>query len=239
LLRPEHLDWQTSTEAFIQGLKDECPYLKLRGDSALRLRVNRPFEEADFEGGLYREASEVAIRALEHYRGLTGLGSAIHTRQLNGDIQVASGLAAPLAYLPVAVVLMGREFGRGKLLTMCRPKIVEFSEEQDGYPESCMSDPAGMYFTVRPTACRIEYLTPDGAPAEVELKGIEARRAQHEVDHGSGIGCWNRGMGLPVAGGISEILRNSVYVPADLREMIGQLRVSHLAARAGLEVAAA
>ncbi len=67
------------------------------------------------------------------------------------------------------------------------PEIVWFSEEQQIYPEGCLSFPGGYLEISRPKTIRVRYLDYNGKEQEKQVTDWMARAVQHELDHLNGV----------------------------------------------------
>jgi peptide deformylase len=95
------------------------------------------------------------------------------------------GLAAPQVGVSLRLILI--EAPDQPVRVIINPQILERSSEQVVGMEGCLSLP-GLYGDVkRPEAIVLRGLNKHGKPIQLQLKGIEARIAQHEVDHLDGI----------------------------------------------------
>jgi peptide deformylase len=95
------------------------------------------------------------------------------------------GLAAPQVGVLMRVILI--EAPEQPLRVLINPQILERSTEQVVGMEGCLSLP-GLYGDVkRAESVVLRGLNRHGKPIRLHLKGIEARIAQHEVDHLEGI----------------------------------------------------
>jgi peptide deformylase len=65
--------------------------------------------------------------------------------------------------------------------------IVERSDELDDDDEGCLSMQGVVVPVERPLRVRIEARDEDGNPVTLELEGLPARVAQHELDHLDGV----------------------------------------------------
>lgn len=67
------------------------------------------------------------------------------------------------------------------------PTVTPLTDERAPYQEGCLSVPE-VYDTIeRPTLVRINALDRNGAPFEIEAKGLLAVCIQHEMDHLNGV----------------------------------------------------
>jgi len=70
---------------------------------------------------------------------------------------------------------------------LVNPAIVERSDEVDEDDEGCLSMQGVVVSVERPLRVRIEAKDEEGNPVTVELEGLPARVAQHELDHLDGV----------------------------------------------------
>ncbi len=96
------------------------------------------------------------------------------------------GLAAPQVGVNVRLFVMDCSKHEHPPRVFLNPSIVEFSAEQEILEEGCLSLPEQFADIERPRSCRIAYMDMAGQAHEVDLEGIEARCAQHEIDHLNG-----------------------------------------------------
>lgn len=70
---------------------------------------------------------------------------------------------------------------------LVNPRVVESSEERSADEEGCLSLQGVLVPVERPVAVTIEAKDEQGGDVRLELDGIAARVAQHEVDHLDGV----------------------------------------------------
>ena len=70
---------------------------------------------------------------------------------------------------------------------LVNPAIVDRSSEVDEDDEGCLSMQGVVVPVERPVRVRIEARDADGNPVALELEGLPARVAQHELDHLDGV----------------------------------------------------
>ena len=70
---------------------------------------------------------------------------------------------------------------------LVNPAIVDRSSEVDEDDEGCLSMQGVVVPVERPVSVRIEARDAEGNPVAVELEGLPARVAQHELDHLDGV----------------------------------------------------
>ena len=101
------------------------------------------------------------------------------------------GLAAPQVGVlrRLFVFRRGRddEEGSEETIAVVNPQVVSSSEERESEEEGCLSLQGIQVPVERHLAITLEAQDPEGARLELELEGIEARIAQHELDHLDGV----------------------------------------------------
>jgi len=70
---------------------------------------------------------------------------------------------------------------------LVNPSIAERSEESGEDDEGCLSMQGVVVSVERPVRVRLEASDEEGNPVELELEGLPARVAQHELDHLDGV----------------------------------------------------
>jgi peptide deformylase len=131
-------------------------------DPVLRLKAQ---EVEDFDGDL-AQLVERMIRLMQDARGV--------------------GLAATqVGILRRVVVLQAADDDEPRVLV--NPTIVDRSDEMEEDSEGCLSLQGVVVPVERSISLRVEARDADGAPVELELEGLAARVAQHEVDHLDGV----------------------------------------------------
>jgi len=97
------------------------------------------------------------------------------------------GLAAPQVGVlrRLFVFRRGRddEEGSEETIAVVNPQVVSSSEERESEEEGCLSLQGIQVPVERHLAITLEAHDPAGARLELELEGIEARIAKHELDH--------------------------------------------------------
>ena len=102
------------------------------------------------------------------------------------DIMLKSGgvaIAANQVGIAKSFFIMTTESGEAKLFI--NPLIVDFSNERS-FDEGCLSIPGVSSKTKRYNTVRLKYLDENFIEKEIDLKGILAIAAQHEIDHLNG-----------------------------------------------------
>jgi peptide deformylase len=131
-------------------------------DPALRMRAN---EVEDFDDGLSK-----LVERLEHLlHDANGLGLA--STQI-GVLQRVFIFQPDPEEAPVALV---------------NPQLVETSDERLGDEEGCLSLQGVVIPVERHERVTLEAKSPSGEDIRLELEGLPARVAQHELDHLDGI----------------------------------------------------
>jgi peptide deformylase len=96
------------------------------------------------------------------------------------------GLAAnQVGVLRRVVVLLAE--GEEEPRVLVNPVILDRSEEAEEETEGCLSLQGVIVPVERAVSLRVEAHDAEGAPVELELEGLAARVAQHEVDHLDGV----------------------------------------------------
>ncbi len=67
------------------------------------------------------------------------------------------------------------------------PEIIEFSKEQSGFKEGCLSFPDARSEVVRPKKIKLKYFDQFGKEKLEDMEGLMAVCIQHEIDHLNGI----------------------------------------------------
>jgi peptide deformylase len=96
------------------------------------------------------------------------------------------GLAAnQVGVLRRVVVLLAE--GEEEPRVLVNPVILDRSDETEEETEGCLSLQGVIVPVERAVSLRVEAHDAEGAPVELELEGLAARVAQHEVDHLDGV----------------------------------------------------
>ena len=96
------------------------------------------------------------------------------------------GLAAnQVGVLRRVVVLLAD--GEAEPTVLVNPVILERSDETEEETEGCLSLQGVVVPVERRATLKVEARDAEGAPVELELEGLAARVAQHEVDHLDGV----------------------------------------------------
>lgn len=105
----------------------------------------------------------------------------MHATTLDAD---GLGIAAP--QVGVSLRICVSKFN-GKLQPMINPEIMWRSDETEEMEEGCLSLPRVTVSVVRSRSVTVKYLDVKGQEQERKLEGMDARAAQHEVDHLNGV----------------------------------------------------
>lgn len=96
------------------------------------------------------------------------------------------GLAANQVGVLRRVVVMLAD-GEEEPRVLVNPVILNRSDETEEETEGCLSLQGVVIPVERAVSLRVEARDAEGAPVELELEGLAARVAQHEVDHLDGV----------------------------------------------------
>ena len=96
------------------------------------------------------------------------------------------GLAANQVGVLRRVVVLQAE-GEEEPRVLVNPVILDRSGETEEETEGCLSLQGVIVPVERAVSLRVEARDAEGAPVELELEGLAARVAQHEVDHLDGV----------------------------------------------------
>ena len=99
--------------------------------------------------------------------------------------EVGIGLAAPQVGVPLRLMVVGDEDGRGAQ-AIINPVIVERSGEVTA-EEGCLSLPGIFAPVTRAERIRVQAQDVHGRNLTIEARGLRARVLQHEMDHLDGI----------------------------------------------------
>ena len=99
--------------------------------------------------------------------------------------QVGIGLAAPQVGIPLRLIIIDDDKGGGPR-PLINPAITRRSGSAVG-EEGCLSIPGIFAPVERAEWVKVEALDGEGAPVELEARGLLARVIQHEIDHLDGI----------------------------------------------------
>lgn len=96
------------------------------------------------------------------------------------------GLAANQIELDARIFIM-KLIKTGKTILLINPQIEQTSQKTQTAIEGCLSNPGITCKITRPTKCKITYTNKQQQKITLHLHGIDARCAQHEIDHLNGI----------------------------------------------------
>ncbi len=118
--------------------------------------------------------------------GLRAIGERLRAA---AEAASAYGLAAVHigAVAPVAVISVDPDPDRREYLVLYNPEILALGGDASEGPEGSVSMPGLQVAVSRPWRARIAYDDETGARRELDLEGLPARIAQHEIDQVSGI----------------------------------------------------
>ena len=96
----------------------------------------------------------------------------------------AVGISAIQIGIPLSVCLIG--VSKQNSAVLVNPQIISASDEQVVENEGCLSFPEIFTAVSRPKEIRVKFQEQDGTEKELDLQGIFARIALHEISHISG-----------------------------------------------------
>jgi peptide deformylase len=99
--------------------------------------------------------------------------------------EVGIGLAAPQVGIPLRLIVISDEDGRG-VQALLNPAIVDRGGEVTG-EEGCLSIPGVFAPVTRAAWVKVEARSVDGKPLTINARGMRARVLQHEIDHLDGV----------------------------------------------------
>jgi peptide deformylase len=97
------------------------------------------------------------------------------------------GLAANQVGVLRRVVVLLADAEEEEPLVLVNPVIVDLSGETEEDTEGCLSLQGVVVPVERALSLKVEARDAEGEPVELELEGLAARVAQHEVDHLDGV----------------------------------------------------
>ncbi|MGR3542371.1 MAG: peptide deformylase [Hasllibacter sp.] len=99
------------------------------------------------------------------------------------------GLAAPQVGVPSRVFVMDVAWkdGAPAPVAMVDPEVLDASPGEEGLEEACLSIPGAPRVVMRPSAVTMAWTDLAGERVHRRLTGMEARCAQHELDHLNGV----------------------------------------------------
>lgn len=134
-------------------------------------------------------------------------------------IHRAYGIAAPQCGISSKVFVMGLD---KDFITLFNPRIVRSSVETVHMEEGCLSFPFLAISITRPKDVTVSYQDEDGNFKEINLTGISARVAQHEIDHLNGITFDKVAKPLSLK---SSLKKREKRIKSFARELIQQRRI--------------
>jgi peptide deformylase len=105
--------------------------------------------------------------------------------RLMADAQGVGLAANQVGVLRRVVVLLAD--GEEEPTVLVNPVIIDRSDETEEETEGCLSLQGVVVPVERALTLKVEARDAEGAPVELELEGLAARVAQHEVDHLDGV----------------------------------------------------
>lgn len=95
------------------------------------------------------------------------------------------GIAAPQVGNNIRVFLVILDFGKKneRTVAMVNPKILKFSKKTEIDEEGCLSVPDIYGKVERSKSITVEFYDVDKVRYELDLKDLNAREVQHELDH--------------------------------------------------------
>jgi peptide deformylase len=131
------------------------------------------------------------------------------------------GLAAPQVGESIRLFVADTQYSRDEdgavanrhLKVFINPEITWESVEDEPYTEGCLSIPGLEGDVYRPISVKMRYLDEKGVQHERLLEGLEARCAQHELDHLDGVMFIDRMPPLRrrlLAGKLNNLKKNAV-----------------------------
>ena len=93
------------------------------------------------------------------------------------------GLAATQVNVHKRILVIDVSEDKSEPMVFINPEVEVLDEQIDSYDEGCLSVPGFFESVERPSHVRIKALDKNGAPFEIEPKGLLAVCVQHEIDH--------------------------------------------------------
>jgi peptide deformylase len=173
----EYTDWMTEEATGLQIRLHPAPVLR---------EVAAPVGEDEF-GPAVEAFGQKMIETMQKYRGV---GLAANQVGLLKRIIIVS-FGGNTIHDPLFGSMPRPEPGEPTIL--CNPVItVADGTPEDAAEEGCLSLPGVYQQVFRPREVHIAYRTPFGEPKDAVLCWLEARIAQHEVDHLDGINFFDK-----------------------------------------------
>jgi peptide deformylase len=102
------------------------------------------------------------------------------------DDALGAGLAANQVGM-LSRLLVYRVAQDAPLRVLVNPEIEWTADEEESFPEGCLSLPGVWVEVARPARVRVSARDEDGRPVTVNAEGREASIVQHEIDHLDGV----------------------------------------------------
>lgn len=184
------------------------------GDSATKIIDHKydRFELVDENDPVLRQVAEDFNFSNEDADEISG--RLVETLKLHR----AYGIAAPQCGVSKRVFVMGLD---KEFMTFFNPKIIRSSVETVHMEEGCLSYPFMDISITRPKDVTVSYQDMEGNCKEINLTGISARVAQHEIDHLNGITFNTVAKPLALK---SSLKRREKRIKSFARELIRQRR---------------
>ena len=134
-------------------------------------QVARPLRAGEIGSEALRALIADMVDTLQDYGGIGLAAPQVGESLRLAIIEVAGGPTryGDLAPMPLSVFI--------------NPVIEVLDPASAGYWEGCLSVPGLRGYVERPQHVRVRYLTEQGEPREMELRGFPATVFQHEFDH--------------------------------------------------------
>jgi peptide deformylase len=125
----------------------------------------------------------MAAREVEHFDAdLRGL-----VERLEALMHDANGVGLAATQLGVLRRVVVFQQDGDETIVLVNPRIVERSDEQETDDEGCLSMQGVLVPVERPASVVVEARDPGGKELRLEIFGLPARVAQHELDHLDGV----------------------------------------------------
>ena len=116
--------------------------------------------------------------------------AAAQAEELRGAEQISGDALEPIGELgpdPQHILALRARDEDAETRALVNPSIVERSDDLELEDEGCLSLQGVVVPVERALRIRLEARDAEGNPVELELEGLGARVAQHEVDHLDGV----------------------------------------------------
>jgi peptide deformylase len=171
-------------------------------------RLDPPRLEGVAEGGQIKETGELdaqaearrqlALAQIRHYPDPVLRMAAHEVEDFDGDLgglverleaimRDANGVGLAATQLGVLRRVFVFQQDEEQTTAVVNPRIVERSEEREIEDEGCLSMQGVLVPVERPVTVAVEAHDPGGKELRLELSGLAARVAQHELDHLDGV----------------------------------------------------